>query len=88
MTEDEIREIEILQKRGTGFTRIASVTKLPVNTVKSYVARHPAGTEDVCLCCGKPLVHTDHGSATISSETRSTAAPRLICTKTTSRQGS
>lgn len=58
MTDKEICEITILQKRKIGYTRIAAITKLPVNAVKSYVARHPVVPEDVCLCCGKPLEHT------------------------------
>lgn len=60
MKDEEIREIEILQKRGFGYLKIATVTGLPVNTVKSFVTRHPAEPEDICLCCGKPLLHTDH----------------------------
>lgn len=60
MTNAEIKEIQILQKRGVGYTRIAVITRQPVNAVKSYVARHPLQPEDVCLACGKPLKHTDH----------------------------
>lgn len=60
MTNEELREITILQKRGIGYTKISDVTGVPVNAVKSYVARHPVDAEDVCMECGKPLEHTDH----------------------------
>ena len=60
MTNDEIREIVILQKRGIGYTKIAAITRQPINTVKSHVARHSVELEDVCLFCGRFLRHTDH----------------------------
>ena len=60
MTNDEIKEIVILQKRGIGYTKIAAITRQPINTVKSHVARHPVELEDVCLFCGKLLRHIDH----------------------------
>lgn len=60
MTKVEIKEIEILQKRGIGPTKIAAITKQPVSAIKAYVARHPVEPEDVCLCCGKPIKHTAH----------------------------
>lgn len=60
MTNKEIEEITILQKRGTGYMKISKITRLPINAVKSYVARHPAEQEDVCLECGKTLNHTEH----------------------------
>lgn len=59
MTDAEIKEIVILQKRGNGYTKIAKITRLLVNTVKSYVARHPIEKEDVCLCCGETLEQKD-----------------------------
>ena len=60
MTKAEIKEIEILQKRGIGPTKIAAITKHPVSAIKAYVVRHPIDPEDVCLCCGKLLKHTAH----------------------------
>lgn len=60
MTENDIRSVAILQKRGLGYKRIAAVTRLPVNTVKAYVSRHPAEPEDICLQCGAPLSQTEH----------------------------
>ena len=60
MTNAEINEIEILRKRGIGYTKIAVITGQAVNAVKSYITRHPVELEDVCLCCGKPLNHTEH----------------------------
>ena len=60
MTNEEIREIEIMQKRGMGPTKIADITKQPVSAIKAYVVRHPLEPEDVCLNCGKPLAQDDH----------------------------
>lgn len=60
MTKAEIEEIEILQKRGLGPSKIADITKKSVNAVKSYVIRHPIETQDVCLHCGKELKHINH----------------------------
>lgn len=60
MTENEIRSVTILQQRGLGCKRIAAITLLPVNTVKAYVARHPAERADVCLQCGVPLSQQEH----------------------------
>ena len=57
MTNTEMKEIEILQKRGAGPARISEIMKLPIGTVKSYVARHQVGEDDVCLCCGKGVEH-------------------------------
>ena len=37
MTNEEIREIEIMQKRGMGHSQIARVMQLPYNGVKTYV---------------------------------------------------
>ena len=59
MTNEEIREIEIMQKRGMGHSQIARVMQLPYNGVKTYVSRHRVEPEDVCLCCGKPLVQNE-----------------------------
>lgn len=60
MTENEINSVTILQQRGLGYKRIAAITLLPVNTVKSYVSRHPAERADVCLQCGVPLSQQEH----------------------------
>lgn len=55
MTDKEIKEITILQKREHGYRKIAEITGLPVGTVKSYTMRHFVEPEDVCMECGKPL---------------------------------
>ena len=60
MTENDIRSVTILQKRGMGYKRIAAVTQLPINTVKAYVSRHPTERKDVCLQCGAPLSQVEH----------------------------
>ena len=56
MTDKEINEITILQKRGLGHMKIAGITKLPANKVKYYMTSHPVEPEDVCMECGKPLI--------------------------------
>ncbi len=60
MTDTEIKEITIMQRRGVGYAKIAAATGLPVNSVKSFIARHPAESGDVCLCCGVPLEQNEH----------------------------
>lgn len=66
MTAKEIEKITRLQQDGYGYKRIAAVTGLSVNTVKSYCRRHPlAETKDteqdgICRFCGKKLVQTPH----------------------------
>lgn len=59
MTDKEINEITILQKRGLGYRKIAEITKLPLGTLKSYTMRHFVEPEDVCMECGKPLTQAD-----------------------------
>ena len=58
--EDSIK-IEELQREGHGYKKIATMLDLPLNTVKSYIRRHPVTTTSAasvkgCLNCGAPLL--------------------------------
>ena len=58
--EDSIK-IEELQREGHGYKKIATMLDLPLNTVKSYIRRHPVTTTSTasvtgCLNCGAPLL--------------------------------
>lgn len=56
MTHDEKEKIIALQKQGLGYTKIANILDLPVNTIKSYCYRHPIINEiPKCLTCGSHL---------------------------------
>ena len=61
MTTEEIRIINDLQSQGLGYKKIAGLTGLPVNSVKTYCRRHPvegaAPKEEQAFCrgCGKPI---------------------------------
>lgn len=62
MKHEEIRN---LQLQGYGYQKIATMLSLSPNTVKSYIRRHPLEVtddkkSDVCLTCGKELIHTSH----------------------------
>ena len=67
MTDKEICEITILQKREYGYRKIAGITGLPVGAVKSYTMRHFVEPEDVCMECGKPLYWADGRARTFCS---------------------
>lgn len=57
MTTQEKMLIEELYKNGLGYKKIAYVTGLSVNSVKSHCKRHiVAGNEILCPCCSKPIV--------------------------------
>ena len=60
MTDKETDEIDILQKLGFGYVKISKISKVPINTVKSYITRHPKERESICLQCGKHICQTDH----------------------------
>lgn len=66
MTAEEICRIGQLRLEGYGYKKIASLIRLPVNTVKTYCRRHPVSKEDVaaennlCKMCGKKLEQTPH----------------------------
>lgn len=66
MTNEERMRIVELQRQGYGYKKIATITGLPQNTVKSYCSRHPVvGTDSterdgLCRNCKKPLEQTPH----------------------------
>ena len=60
MTNAERIHIVELQQKGYGYKKIATITGLPQNTVKSYCSRHPVqvnltGQDGLCRNCKKPL---------------------------------
>ncbi|WP_370767229.1 RNA polymerase subunit sigma-70 [Ruminococcus sp.] len=66
MTNEERMRIAELQRQGYGYKKIATITGLPQNTVKSYCSRHPlqkndfAESEGLRRNCKKPLEQTPH----------------------------
>lgn len=59
MSKYERREIERMRMDGFGPTRIADELELSVNTVKSYIRRHPSLRNAVyCLQCGRAVKQT------------------------------
>lgn len=65
MTETEKLKISKLRRDGLGYKKIAAVLDLPVNSVKTYLRRHPANEDataipDICERCGKPIVQAPH----------------------------
>lgn len=70
MTKDEIVVVTQLQRQGFGYRRIAALTNIPLNTIKSYCRRHPVAesadvtlSEDVCRQCGQPIESVPHRKA-------------------------
>lgn len=61
MTTEEIKTVSDLQNRGLGYKKIASVTGLPINTVKSFIRRNRVPVQNqsypqaFCRGCGKPI---------------------------------
>lgn len=65
MTETEKLRIHKFRQEGLGYKKIAAALDLPVNSVKTYLRRHPAGENtaavpDICERCGKPIVQALH----------------------------
>lgn len=60
-SNDEHAVIQALRAQGHGYKKIAQVTKIPVNTVKSYCRRHSVAQvqgrrpDGCCQACGKAL---------------------------------
>ena len=70
MTKDEIVVVTQLQRQGLGYRRIAALTNIPLNTIKSYCRRHPvneaeadAPLEAFCRQCGQPIESVPHHKA-------------------------
>ena len=59
MSKNDRRELERMQMDGYGPTRIANELGLSVNTMKSYIRRHPSLRNAVfCLQCGRAVSQT------------------------------
>ncbi len=53
MKNQDIIKLNDLRQQGKGAAEIAETLNLPLNTVKSYLRRHPeADTSRVCPQCG------------------------------------
>lgn len=61
MTTEETRIIDDLQAKGLGYKKIAALTGLAVNGVKTYCRRHKPETaatgepDAFCRSCGRPI---------------------------------
>lgn len=55
MTSQEKSKIMELSENGLGYSKIATMLGLPVNTVKSYIRRRRNVKNGVCLLCGAKL---------------------------------
>ena len=49
MTETEKLKISKLRRDGLGYKKIAAVLDLPVNSVKTYLRRHPADEDAAAI---------------------------------------
>lgn len=58
MTKQEIETLNIMRNRGKTATEIALTLQISVNTVRSYIRRHPMenAVQVECRQCGKPIV--------------------------------
>ena len=60
MKNEDIAKITSMRQQGKGAAEIAETLDLPLNTVKSYLRRHPeTDTSRVCPQCGKPVVQKE-----------------------------
>lgn len=56
MTFEEKRQVAELQRQGHGYKKIALITGLPLNTVKSYCYRNPVVADGPrCRQCGRAI---------------------------------
>jgi len=66
MTDTERSRIVELQHQGYGYKKISAITGLPLNTVKSFCARHHVQIKEMpdsnalCRNCLTPLEQTPH----------------------------
>ena len=58
MNQQEISTLNIMRSRGKSSAEIALATGVSVNTVRSYIRRHPpeAMVQSICKYCGKPVI--------------------------------
>lgn len=58
MTQHEIEMLGLMRSKGKSAVDIASALQISVNTVRSYIRRHPAKDEIYISCrqCGAPIL--------------------------------
>lgn len=60
MKNQDIIKLNDLRQQGKGAAEIAEALHLPVNTIKSYLRRHPeVDTSRVCPQCGRPVAQKE-----------------------------
>lgn len=62
MTNEEKNTVSNLRKQGYGYKRIAGMTGISVNTIKSFCNTKKRKRPDDfhCMNCGKPISHIPH----------------------------
>lgn len=66
MNDIERSQVRKLQSEGLGYKRIAAITGLPVNTVKTFCRRNPGACfsstdeQHICRYCGCPIIQVPH----------------------------
>lgn len=67
MTKSEINVLIQMHERGKTGREIADTLRLSLNTVRSYIRRHPMQQAETALCryCGKSVTHTKGHKAKI-----------------------
>lgn len=56
MTDKQKNEIVGFRANGLTYAEIAKKLGLSINTVKSYYRRRKDETQNICLCCGVPVI--------------------------------
>lgn len=58
MNKQEIFTLNVMRSKGKGVTEIATTLRVSVNTVRSYIRRHPPEdtVQSACRYCGKPVL--------------------------------
>lgn len=60
MKEQEKQDVLTLHNQGLGYKRIAAITGISPNTIKSYCRRHPAKNVKACKQCGRAVRQMPH----------------------------